>query len=246
MRTLLQWSWALPLLATGVAMAGALVGISVAGARTRARVAVPVSGALLLAVAVFGLLPESGQEIGWIPGLFLFAVGYYLLFAIDRWGVPVCPSCSPEHDHDHCETELHGFTIPLIAAAALHTFIDGWGLASVESAGAASVRIAFPMAVLLHKAPEGLALGAMLESSTGSKRRAFMWVAGVELMTLAGSAAGFEMAAGAWMQYLLAATGGSFVFLGGHAVHGEWKRQKRHAKAQRSQRKSVIPGTISE
>ncbi len=198
-----HWRWALPLLAAAVAIAAALAGILVTGARRWTRVAEPLSGALLLGVALFGLLPELAQEIGWIPALVLFALGYFLLSA----------------------SSLHRFTIPLIATAALHTFIDGWGLASLQSSGSLGVRIAFPMAVMLHKAPEGLALGAMLESSTGSKRRAFAWVAAVELITVAGSAVGFALAAGAWISYLLAVTGGSFVYLGAHAVRGLTSRQ---------------------
>src|SRR5689334_2830086 len=108
----------LPLLATLIAAVGAWLGVWLTGAHGNARRLVSFSGGLLLGVAVFGLLPEVGNQIGWIASASLFAVGYLLLMIVDRYIYPVCPSCSHDHDHNSCSTALHGFAVPLILATA--------------------------------------------------------------------------------------------------------------------------------
>ena len=124
----------LPALATAVGLAGAALGLWLTGMRRRARVVVPFSAGVLLGVALFGLLPELAVEMGWAPSLALFAAGYVLLIAIDRYVYPVCPVCAHDHDHGACATELHGFAGPLLAAAALHCFLDGWSVATAQNA----------------------------------------------------------------------------------------------------------------
>lgn len=189
---------------------------------------VPFSGGILLGVSIFGLLPELAGEIGWLTAVLLFAAGYAALSLVDRYGYPVCPSCSHNHDHGGCSATLHGFAAPLIMATSLHAFIDGWGIVSASAAASPGIRVALPMAVLLHKLPEGLALGSILNASTGSRVRAFTWCLIVESATLAGGGAGLlarpELGAG-WMGVPLAIAGGCFVYLGFHAIHGEWQRR---------------------
>src|SRR5690242_754549 len=96
-------------LATLVGIAGATLGIWLTGLRKRARAVVPFSAGLLLGVAIFGLVPELAGEIGWPAGALLFASGYAALLTINRFVYPVCPTCSHDHDHTACTTELHGF-----------------------------------------------------------------------------------------------------------------------------------------
>src|SRR5579864_4385999 len=145
----------LSLLAAMIGIAGACAGAYASMAHGRARVFVPVSGAILLAVSLFSILPEMAGEAGWLRAVALYGCGYLLLFVVDRYIHPVCPSCSHTHDHGHCEVELHGFSVPLVTATAIHAFIDGWGMAVAQSAGAGSMRTTIPLAVLLHKVPEG-------------------------------------------------------------------------------------------
>ena len=159
----------LSLLAALIGIAGALAGAYVPLAHGRTRVFVPISGAILLAVSLFSILPEMAGEQGWLRALLLYGCGYAVLFVIDRYVHPVCPSCSHNHDHGHCELELHGFSVPLVVATCIHAFIDGWGMTVAQNAGAGSMRTAIPVAVLLHKIPEGLALGVMLRASLKSR-----------------------------------------------------------------------------
>ena len=220
---------AMPLLATVAAVMGAVFGLSLTGRRGNTRRVVSFSGGLLLGVAVFGLLPELVEEIGWAASGALFVAGYLLLMGVDRNIYPVCPSCSPDHDHGACATVLHGFAAPLIVATALHAFLDGWSIATSQASGTAGLRLALPSALALHKIPEGIALGAMLRASMRSRLWAFGWCLSTESMTVFGAGAGLAMAPhlGALrLHYPLAVAGGCFLYLGFHAVHGEWRRRK--------------------
>jgi zinc transporter ZupT len=219
---------ALPLLATLVGLAGAALGLWLTSLRQRARVVVPFSAGVLLGVALFGLLPELAEEGGWPMSILLFAIGYGVLFAVNRYSYAVCPTCAHDHDHNACATELHGFAGPLIAAAALHSFLDGWGISTSQLSTTLGLRIAVPLAVALHKLPEGIALGGILRASVRSRAEALAWCCVAEGTTLAGGAAGLWMAPHLgthWITYPLGLTGGWLFYLGFHAIHEEWKRR---------------------
>ncbi|HUB34510.1 MAG TPA: hypothetical protein VMA31_15840 [Bryobacteraceae bacterium] len=209
-------------------MCGAAAGLWLGEARKRARVIVPLSAGVLLGVAVFGLVPELASESGWGATLMLFAAGYGLLLAMDRWVYAVCPTCSHDHDHSACKTELHGFAGPLVGAMALHSFLDGWGIATVQLAAPVGLRVAVPVAVALHKAPEGMALAGILLASLRSRHAAMAWCLLAEATTMVGGVLG--LAAGPhlgtqWVAYPLGITAGWLSYLGYHAIHEDWKRR---------------------
>ena len=187
---------------------------------------IPLSGGLLIGVAAFGLIPELIGDIGWLRGVALVAAGYMLLKILDKFVFSVCPTCAHDHSHEGCIEPLHGFAGPLLAATTIHAFVDGWGLVAVQvgtySPGAVT---AFAAALLLHKIPEGLALGTILRASVKNGRTAFALCALVELSTVVGGAAGLWLTPANWVSYPLAIAGGTFLFLGVHAVHGDWKRR---------------------
>jgi zinc transporter ZupT len=196
---------AVPALAALIAIACALLGLALAAGR-RGRPLVRVSGILLAGVALFGLLPELVRAAGWGKTLPLAGLGYGVLMLLDRRGYAVCPSCS------------HGakFAGSLVAATAVHAFVDGWGLVAARNEGAVSGAIV--LAILLHKAPEGLALGAMLRASTGAPATAIALCFAAELPTILGGAAGMWMTPPGWIDSLLSLVTGTFLFLGVHAL----------------------------
>jgi zinc transporter ZupT len=216
-----------PALASAVGLAGAVLGIRLTGMRKRARPMVPVAAGMLLGVALFGLLPELAAALGWAASLLLFGAGYGLLALLARFGHSVCPACSHDHDHESCSTELHGFAGPLLAAAALHSFLDGWTVATAQWAAPLGLRLAVPLAIALHKAPEGIALGGILRAAVKSRTAALVWAAVAEGTTLVGGALGLWLAphlGTAWITYPLCAAAGWLCYLGYHAVDEEWKR----------------------
>jgi zinc transporter ZupT len=223
------FSWAsltVPALATLVGWAGAALGVWLTGMRQRARVVVPFSAGVLLGVAVFGLAPELAVELGWVRVLELACGGYGALLLIDRFVYPVCPACAHHHEHTGCEAELHGFAAPLIAAAAAHSFLDGWSVATAQFSLPLGLRIAVPLAIALHKAPEGVALGGILRAAMASRAGALGWCLLAEGATLAGGAAGMTLVpylGTAWITYPLGLAAGWLFYLGWHAVQEEWK-----------------------
>jgi zinc transporter ZupT len=209
------------LLATSIGIAGAAFGVSsTMGAPRRI---VPFSGGLLMGIAIFGVLPELAAHYGWGRGTGLLAAGVGLLWLFGRYVYPVCPSCSHTHDHEHCATTLHGFAVPLVVAAWLHAFLDGLGISASQQEQAGGLAAAVLVGVIVHKIPEGIALGIMLRASVRSRWSAFALCAAAELATLFGAM--FESTIAGWVTYALALAGGSFLYLGFHAVHGEWRRR---------------------
>ena len=216
-----------PSLATAAGVSGAALGIWLTEARARARVAVPLTAGILLGVALFGLLPELVESAGWPACLAMLAAGYAMLAVPARLGYSVCPSCAHDHDHGACASELHGFAAPLLAGAALHSFLDGWSLGAAQLAPA-GLRFAAPLAIALHKAPEGIALGGMLCASMKSRAWAMALAGLAEFVTLPGSMLALWLAphlGDKWIAYPLGLTAGWLCYLGFHAAHEERKRR---------------------
>ena len=189
--------------------------------RGLSRKMVPFGGGVLLGVAAVWILPEMAELLGWPAAVAWTAAGFALLWIIDRYVHPVCPACSPGHEHDHCTTRLHGFATPLLIAAGLHSAFDGY------IAAGSSLFPAVTIGIVFHKLPEGIALGVMARASMNRKITAILCCAAAESMTLAG--AGLERAVAPHLNpqslyAVLAIAGGSFLYLGGHAVHGELRR----------------------
>jgi zinc transporter ZupT len=209
-----------------VAFAGAAAGIWFSGISELSRRAIVLGGAVLVAVALFGVLPELAEPFGWSAGVASMFAGLAVVAVIDRFVYPVCPACSPSHDHDACVTRLHGFAWPLITAAILHSLFDGWAVTASYAGAAGS---ALSIGVATHKLPEGLALGVMLRAALPQRGQALAWAAITQAATLAGGAL-YHGAAGLLgthaISVLLALAGGMFLYLGVHAIHGEWRRRR--------------------
>ena len=217
-----------PLLAALIGVAGVFLGLGLTSAGRRTRLVVPFSAGVLLGVVFFGLLPELVEEIGWPVTGICFITGYGLLYGINRHVAPVCPSCAHDHDHQACDTVLHGFAAPMIGASMLHSFFDGWSVATAKLASHHGIRLAVAMAVALHKIPEGIALGAIVRASVASRSTALFWSVLAEATTLLGGVLGLAIApqlGTAWIIYPLALAAGWLFYLGAHAVHEEWKRR---------------------
>ncbi len=212
------------LLFTVLATASALAGVLLSSMPDFSRKVIPFSGAILILISVFGILPELAGWFGAWNAAGLIGMGVAAIFAVDRYVYPVCPTCSHSHDHDHCSTRLHGFATPIITATMIHSLFDGWALV----AGSASIMPALSYGVMLHKLPEGLACGVILRAAIRSRSRAVTWAIGTQMLMLIGGALeplSVAYLGNTWMLVLLALGGGMFLYLGFHAVHGEWKRR---------------------
>ncbi len=178
-----------------------------------------------MGVALFWVLPELAEFLSWFSALAWIAAGFGALWVVDRFVHPVCPACSHPHNHDGCPAELHGFAPPLLIAAALHSALDGWSVSAAN--GSAQLGMPFVMAIAVHKIPEGLALGVIVRAAMASRPAALRWCLLAESATLAGAVLELVLAPYLGPQVLhvfLAIAGGTFLYLGGHAIHGEFRR----------------------
>ena len=165
------------------------------------------------------------ETLAWSGALAWLGGGCLLLALVDRYIYPVCPACSPAHDHDHCSTTLHGFATPLLLASAVHASLDGWNVAAAQDVPA--LGLGFLTAIAAHKIPEGLALGVIARAALRSRGSAMLWCGFAQAATLVGATAEGVLApylGTPALHALLALAGGSFLYLGWHAVHGEYRR----------------------
>ena len=208
-------------------LVGALAGIALAEVPSISRRVLPFSGGVLVGVAAFWILPEIAAHYGWMGGLAGLAAGFAALWAIDHYLYPVCPTCSHTHDHEACHTRLHGFAAPLLIAAGVHSFFDGWSLAVAYGKGFESLKLAFIVGIGAHKLPEGLALGALLLAALGSAGRAVAGAALAQSMMLAGGMLAVFLAphlGTSWTVGFLSVAAGAFVYLGYHAIDSEYQQ----------------------
>jgi len=213
---------------TAVALVAAAVGVWLVTARRAGGVLVPFGAGLLIGMAAFGVWPEVAEQSGYGRGLIVLCAGFGLLWAVDRYVHPVCPSCSHTHDHGHCAVSLHGFALPLVVAAALHSLMDGLAVAASRGEGSGGLAWGVFLAVAIHKVPEGLAYGTILRAALNSRKSAIWWCVAAQAPTVVGGVLESVVAANfgeGWLVYPLALAGGSFLFLGWHAVHNEFRRR---------------------
>ncbi len=209
-------------------LVGAFAGIRLAEVPSISRRALPFSGGMLVGIAVFWILPEIAERDGWISATSGVVAGGCLLWLIDRYLYPVCPTCSHTHHHETCTQRLHGFAAPLLIASGLHSFFDGWSLAVSQQKGYEGLKAAFLVGIGVHKLPEGLALGALLIAALGTEWRAMLGAAAAQSMMLVGGIVAVllvdHLAMRATAAFLSVAAG-AFVYLGYHAVDSEYQQR---------------------
>ncbi|MFB3777334.1 MAG: ZIP family metal transporter [Bryobacteraceae bacterium] len=218
----------LALAVTAIALASAAAGVWLATGPRAGRFLVPFGAGLLMGMALFGVWPEMSESAGQVGGTAMLAFGFGLLWFVDRYVHPVCPSCSHSHNHGSCAITLHGFALPLVIAAVLHSFMDGLAVAASRQEGAAGLGWGVFLAVAIHKIPEGLAYGTILRAAVPSRWSALGWCAVAQAPTVVGGALESLVAANlgsSWVIAPLALAGGSFLYLGLHAVHNDFKQR---------------------
>jgi zinc transporter ZupT len=213
---------------TAIALISAVVGMRLTASPRTGRLLVPFGAGLLMGMALFGIWPELSETLGWAAGLGALSLGFALLWVVNRYIYPVCPSCSAGHDHGTCSVTLHGFALPLVAAAVFHSFMDGLAVGAAHDEGQGRLAWGVFLGIAIHKIPEGLAYGTILRAALRSRLSALGWCIVAQAPTIVGaiveSLAADRFGLG-WLILPLGFAGGSFLFLGYHAIHNEWRRR---------------------
>jgi zinc transporter ZupT len=202
---------AVALLLTFLALLGAALGIVMGHSSLFSRYLAAAGGGLLFGISVFWLVPEIAEISGWTAACGMTAAACAILALADHLFL--------HSQHSHRRLALG----PILAATAVHSFLDGWSIRALGGLRMAS--IAAPLGLALHKIPEGLALGWVTRTSLKSYWKAAMAATAVELFTVVGAVvephanrSGFAAFGSWWTSTVVAIIGGSFLFLGIHTV----------------------------
>lgn len=213
-------------LATLSAIVGGLVA-AVLRARASRRMLPLIFIALgtLLAVTLFDILPDAKENLSWPVFAGAAGSGYILFWLISRYLYTICPACAfkPSDANDAEPVDVHDPTVSrasalvwlLTVALAIHCTLDGLAIVVGDDL-AHGLDLAVLLAVIVHKLPEGMALALYLMSSGQRRSTAVWWTALVELMTLIGGIAGYELLTSRsifWLSLLFAHVGGGFLYL---------------------------------
>jgi zinc transporter ZupT len=217
------------LVAFGVAVGGGLLSAVLGRTHKQLCALISLGAGTLLGVTIFAIGPACWKALA--PWQFLLAAasGYALFAIISKYIFHVCPACAASH-FDEATTHRFGeIALAMMIALAIHCTVDGLALAAgrEERTGPAPSQwldMSLTMAICVHKAPEGLALGALLLGAGYSRARMLWLVAAVESTTILGGVLGwfvFRSVSNLWLDLALAHAGGGFIFLATHAVLGE-------------------------
>ena len=205
-------AWALTLLA----LVGVIAGVRMGQARAFSSHLGAAGGGLLFGIALFWLIPDIAEMSSWAGASVLAAAACGIMLLLDR------VLAHQEH------APSRGVLAPLLVAAAIHSFLDGWSVRAF--AGERLAGVAVPVGLAMHKVPEGWALGWITHRSLGSAK-AVTVCAAVQAFTLAGAfveprinQTGVAAFGAWWTAAVLAVIAGSFLFLGLHALWPGWKR----------------------
>lgn len=213
-------------LATLSAVVGGIVA-AVLGRRTADRMLPIVFVALgtLLAVTLFDVFPDAKANLTWPVFLLATGSGYGLFWLVSRYLYSICPACAFNTiSGDSCEIGQNGepslvraqsLAWLLTIALAVHCTVDGLAIVVGDDLSR-GFDPAILLAILVHKLPEGMALGLFLISAGRRPAAAALWTALVESTTLFGGLLGAHWISPQslfWLSLIFAHVGGGFVYL---------------------------------
>jgi zinc transporter ZupT len=145
---------------------GTLGGIYLMRLPRVSRTILPVSGGVMLGIALFWIMPDMTETSGLAITIGSAFTWLVMLFVIDRHVFPICPCCS----HNKCGPR-HASLAPLLIAILTHNGFDGW-TAAVSGGFAKHTAAGLATGILAHKLPEAVVFGMMLRTAAATKERA--------------------------------------------------------------------------
>ena len=195
---------------------GGVMGVLAAKRAARIKALMPLSAGLLLGMAVFLIFPEALISGRW-PAIVGFALTGCAVFAVVEHYLV--------HAHgEHEKSVGSGYLIawlPLLVALSLHNALDGWNTGLACQLADPKLVWPFLAGMGLHKCTAGAAAGAILRASLRSTIPSLCAALAAEALTLVGLM--LELSVNSilgerWTVWLLAATGGSFLYLAFHTI----------------------------
>ena len=173
------------------------------------KTAMALSGGIVVAVALFDLIPEALEAIGDDRRVTtLVGAGFLLFFVAERFLVL-------HHRDDPEQAQAHGQVGALSAGAlAFHTFTDGLGIGLAFGLDT-QTGILVLFAVISHDFADGINAVTFILSQGGSRATALRWLALVALAPLFGALVGSAIdISERTLGQLLALYAGIFLYIG--------------------------------
>ena len=171
--------------------------------------AIALTGGVVVAVALFHVLPEAIEAVGdpHRVGL-LVGVGFVISFLAER-ALVLHHRDDDEHVHAHAQVGALG-----AAGLSIHSFVDGLGIGIAFGLSTETGLLVF-VAVLAHDFADGLNTVGFVLRQSGDRARAIRWLAVDAAAPLAGAIVGSMLSISEdGLGELLAVYAGFFLFMG--------------------------------
>lgn len=177
--------------------------------RRELHTAIALSGGIVVAVALFDLLPEALHAVeNERRVMTLVGAGFLLFFIAERFLV-LHHRDAPEEARSHEQVGALGAT-----ALAFHTFTDGLGIGLAFGLDTETGLLVL-LAVISHDFADGVNAVTFVLSQGGTRRVALRWLALVAAAPLFGAATGAAIdVSEATLGHLLAVYAGVFLYIG--------------------------------
>ena len=172
--------------------------------------AIALTGGVVVAVALFHVLPEAIEILDDPRRVGLLVGGGFLAFFLAERLLVLHHRDAPEDARAHAHVGALG-----AGALALHTFIDGLGIGLAFNLDTTTGVLVF-VAVVAHDFADGLNAVAFVLHQGGGRRRALRWLSAVAVAPLLGAVVGGALdVSESSLGNILALYVGFFLFLGG-------------------------------
>ncbi len=170
---------------------------------------IALTGGIVVAVALFDVLPEAFDAVGDAQVVTAIAAGGFLFFfLVERWLV-LHHRDEPEQARAHARVGALG-----AAGLSLHSFIDGLGIGLAFGLDATTGFLVF-LAVIAHDFADGLNTVSFVLRQSDDRRRAIRWLSIDAVAPLLGAIVGTIVSVSEnTLGHVLAVYAGFFLFMG--------------------------------
>lgn len=171
--------------------------------------AIALTGGVVVAVALFHLLPEAIEAVGDPHRVGLLVGAGFVFFFLAERALVLHHRDDAEQIHAHAQVGALG-----AAGLSVHSFIDGLGIGIAFGLSTETGLLVF-LAVIAHDFADGLNTVGFVLRQSGDRRRAIRWLAVDAAAPLVGAIVGSALSISeANLGSLLAVYAGFFLFMG--------------------------------
>jgi ZIP family zinc transporter len=171
--------------------------------------AIALTGGVVVAVALFHVLPEAIEAVGDPQRVGLLVGGGFVFFFLAERALVLHHRDDADQIHAHAQVGALG-----AAGLSVHSFIDGLGIGLAFGLSNETGLLVF-IAVLAHDFADGLNTVGFVLRQSGDRARAIRWLAVDAAAPLVGAVVGSTLSISeAHLGSLLAVYAGFFIFMG--------------------------------